>query len=230
MRTVISLFLGLCTFQAIAHDLWISHEGINYALHQGHAHSAHAGADVVPYNPVIVKNVLCAKPGGGENPLIFGKTYPVKFSGECCSVLVSLSSGYWTKTVWETKNVPKTGIAGVLKSWRSQEAIKRINMWTPGSAKPIGKGLEISPQSDPFKLGINDKLSILVTDNGKPMAGVPVAYQGDTRGVSGLDGLISIRIRKAGVQLISASMETPLSDGKADTIIRSTTLQFELPK
>jgi nickel transport protein len=59
---------------------------------------------------------------------------------------------------------------------------------------------------------------------------VPVAYGGDTRGVTGADGRIAIRLRQGGVQLIAASVETPLNDGKADVAIRGAILQFELPK
>ena len=214
----------------MAHDLWIERNGSNHTLHQGHAHSAHAGATVIPYDPGIIKNVLCLKAGGRAIPLPFTKNHPIKFTGDCTSVLASLSSGYWTKTAWETKNAPKTGINGVLKSWKSEESIKRVNLWTSASYHPLGKGLELTAISDPFKLAIGDKITVLVTDNGKPKAGVPVAYQGDTRGASGADGTVSLRIRKPGVQLITASFETPMADDKADILIRSTTLQFELAK
>ena len=230
MRHIVSLLLLVLCVPTLAHDLWINREGTSYTLHQGHAHSSHAGADVVLYDPSIVKSARCLKPTGGVKPLAIGKQHPVKLTGECAVVLVSLSSGYWTKTAWETRNAPKIGISGVQKSWQSEEAIKRIDRWMPTSAKPLGKGLEITPQADPFKLGLNDKLTVLVTDNGKPKSGVPVAYQGDTRGASGADGTVSLRIRHRGVQLISASLETPLLDGKADTLIRATALQFDLPK
>jgi nickel transport protein len=94
----------------------------------------------------------------------------------------------------------------------------------------MGTGLEITPTVDPFKVAIDDKLTVLVTENRKPKSGVPVAYQGETRGATGEDGRIAIRIRTGGMQLVSASIEVPLSDGKADTVIRATALQFELPK
>ena len=230
MRYTIPLLLGLYAYQALAHDLWLSKEGANHVLYQGHAHSAHAGAAVVPYDAAKVKSALCVRPAGGVKPITASKTYPVKFTGDCATVLVTLSSGYWTKTAWETKNTPKTGISGVLKSWKSEETIKRIDKWTNASAKPLGKGLEITPQSDPLKLRLNDKITVLVTENGKPKAGVPVAYQGDTRGSSGADGTVSVRIRRGGVQLIAASLETPLNDGKADSLIRATALQFDLHK
>lgn len=224
------LFSCLCAKHVLAHDLWISLDNKTYSLYQGHAHSTHTGDAVVPYNPNIVKSAYCAKQGADTTSLALSKTHPVKFSGNCDAVMVSLSSGHWTKTAWETKNIPKAGVSGILKSWRSEESIKRINRWSSESRKSFNKGFEITPLNDPFALNLNDKLVVKVTHNGKPVAGVPVAYQGDTRGNSGTDGTVTLRVRKSGVQLFSASLETPLNDGKADSLIRSTSLQFDLSK
>lgn len=96
--------------------------------------------------------------------------------------------------------------------------------------RPAGQGLEITPLRDPLTLGSGDKLSLLVTDDGRPVAGLPVAYGDDTRGVSGADGRIAIRLRHPGVQLITTTLETPLNDGKADRSLRSATLQFEIAR
>ena len=230
MTQYTALLLAALSLQATAHELWLEKTADGTLLYQGHRHSAHAGAEVVAYEPAAVHSATCLDAGGGSKSLVPGKAYPVKFSGDCTALLVSLSTGYWTKTAWETRNQPKTGIAGAIKSWRSEEAVKRIARWTPAGAQPLASGLEITPTSDPFKLASGDKLTVLVTENRQPRAGVPVAYQGDTRGVSGADGRIAIRIRQGGMQLISASVETPLADGKADTLVRATALQFELPQ
>ena len=230
MRYTLPLLFATFTSSVFAHNLWIDHDGINYTLYQGHLHSAHAGASVIPYNPVIVKKVACLKSKGDFKQISFTRTYPIRFSGKCDAVLISISSGYWVKTPWETKNLPKIGITNVLKSWKSEDVIKRVDRWSAANHNPSGKGLEITPQSNPFKISVNDKITVLVTENGKPMPGVPVAYQGNVRGMTGIDGLISLRIRTSGAQLISTSNETPLADGKADTLIRAATLQFNLPK
>jgi nickel transport protein len=225
-----AFLLAFLALPAIAHDLWLEKESAGYALYQGHRHSAHAGAEVVPYDPVAVKSATCLDASGGTKLLVVGKSHPVELTGDCVALLVSFSTGYWTKTAWETKNAPKAGIAGVIKSWLSEDAVKRIDRWTPAVAQPLSTGLEITPMTDPFKVAIDDKLTVLVTENKKPKSGVPVAYQGDTRGATGDDGKIAIRVRHGGMQLISASVEMPLADGKADTVIRATALQFELPK
>lgn len=225
-----TLLLVVLALPAAAHDLWLDKDSAGYALFQGHRHSAHAGAEVVPYEPGAVKGATCLDAGGGAKSPIPGKSHPVKLTGECAALLVAFSTGYWTKTAGETRNAPKTGVAGVMKSWLSEDAVKRIDRWTAAVAQPLGAGLEITPVTDPFRLVIDDKLTVLVTENRKPKSGVPVAYQGDTRGVTGDDGRIAIRIRQGGMQLISASIEAPLADGKADTVIRASALQFEVRK
>ncbi|MFA7387060.1 MAG: DUF4198 domain-containing protein [Thiohalobacteraceae bacterium] len=230
MRGFTFVVLMLAAFSVPAHELWLDKAGGRYTLFQGHRHAAHAGAEQAPYEPAAVKTAMCLGSDGASMSLVPGTGYPVVLTGDCAAVLVSFSTGYWTKTAWETRNVPKTGVAGVMKSWLSEDSVKRIDRWTQATALPIGAGLEITPASDPFKVAIGDKLIVIVTENKRPLAGVPVAYQGDVRGVTGRDGRIAIRLRQSGVQLISASTEVPLDDGKADIAIRATAVQFELPE
>jgi nickel transport protein len=226
-----ALLLGtLCALPALAHDLWLEREGKALVLQQGHKHSSHAGNESIPYEPGFVKAALCLGTDGGTKPLPPAKASPWKGGADCAALLVSVSSGYWSKTPWETKNLPKTEVQGTLRSWLSEESVKRIDRWTAAAAQTLGDGLEIVPLANPLALKPEDKLTVRVTDNRKPVAGVPVAYGGDTRGATGGDGTIAIRIRHGGVNLISASIETPLADGKADLRIRSTTLQFDLPQ
>ncbi len=213
---------------AFAHDLWLERDAAGYALLQGHRYSAHAGAETLTYDPAGVRDALCLGDDGKARLLPFGKTQPVRMTGSCAALLVRYSSGYWTKTAWETKNQPKTGVAGVVRSWRSEESVKRIDRWQPALAQPLGKDLELVPQSNPFLLKAGDKLVVVVSDAGKPVAGAAVAYAGETRGVTDDSGRIAIRLRQPGVQLIAASTEVPLNDGKADLSIRSTILQFEV--
>ena len=56
-----------------------------------------------------------------------------------------------------------------------------------------------------------------------------VAYDGEPRGATDGEGRINLRVRHGGLQQVSASIETPLNDGKADTLIRGATLNFMLP-
>lgn len=229
MRRILFL-LGFVASTAWSHDLWLEKEGNSYVLYQGHRHSAHGGADVVPYEPSTARGFTCIDSNGAAKELGAAKAYPAKVTGDCATLHATFSTGYWTKTAWETRNVPKTGISGVIKSWYSEESLKFVERWTHSSANPVGAGLEITPTANPLQLKAGDKLVVLITDGGKPVAGVPVAYAGDTRGASGADGKVAIRLRQGGLQLLGASLESPLTDGKADVAIRTSSIQFEIAK
>ena len=177
-----------------------------------------------------MKRFTCVDASGQARQLEGSKGYPAKAAGDCATLLVTFSTGYWTKTAWQTVNAPKTGITGIIKSWYSEESIKFVERWTSTSATPIGTGLEITPTQNPLQLKASEKLVVLVTEGGKPVSGVPVAYAGNTRGASGRDGKVSIRLRQGGLQLLEASQETPLTDGKADRLIRTASLEFEIPE
>jgi nickel transport protein len=224
-----SCLLSALALPVQAHDLWLERDGAGYTLYQGHKYSAHAGTETMAYDAAFVKDSRCLNAVGAVQALKTGQLSPWKARAECAALLVSASSGYWTKTPWETRNAAKTGFGDSLKSWLSEEAVKRIDAWTPGAALPLGDGLEITPLANPFSLKPGDKLTVLITERKRPRAGVPVAYGGETRGTSDDSGRIGIRIRHGGTQLLSASLETPLDDGKADSLMRAAFLLFELP-
>ncbi|MDR2239133.1 MAG: DUF4198 domain-containing protein [Zoogloeaceae bacterium] len=224
----VSLLLALALPTA-AHDLWLEKEADGYVLLQGHRTTAHAGAERVPYPANFARQAVCADERGGVKPLAIAPGYPARLGDDCAARQVTASSGYWTKTAWETRNAPKAGIAGVLKSWRAEESVKYIERWSAALARPLATGLEITPVNDPFRLGVGDRLTVRVTLDGKPRPDVPVAYDGATRGASGEDGTVVLKIRHGGLQMIAASLETPLDDGQADTLIQAATLNFALP-
>ena len=231
MCRYLPLLIALVALPAFAHDLWLERDAAGVTLYQGHKFSSHGGAETIPYDASFVKEAVGLDASGRTKPLPLAKQIPWRVAtADFSAIRIAASSGYWTKTPWETKNVPKTGVAGAIKSWLSEESVKRIDRWTPGADRPLSDGLEITPTVDPLALKPGDKLVVLVTEGGKPKAGVPVAYGSDTRGATGEDGRIAIRLRQGGMQLIAASIEVPLADGKADVAIRSAILQFEIAK
>jgi nickel transport protein len=226
----LSLVLLAAAGTVRAHDLWLEKEGAGLVLRQGHKYSAHAGAQSIPYEPGFVTGALCVDAAGAARTLAPAKVAPWKLAMDCDAVRVSVSSGYWTKTVWETKNLPKNQVPGAIKSWLSVESVKRVERWSGAAAQAGGDGLEITPLADPLTLKPEDKLTVRVSDDGKAKSGVAVAYGGDVRGATGPDGTIAIRLRHGGVNLVTASVETALADGKADLRIETATLQFDLPQ
>jgi nickel transport protein len=233
MRRVLIVFglfsAATLSSDAAGHDLWIEKQAGGYVLLQGHRHT-HSGSELVPYAPSTVKGFLCVDDSGTARQLPVAASYPARVTADCATLAATFSTGYWTKTPWGTTNVPRTGVSGVLRSWYSEESLKLVQRWTAASANAVGGGLEITPTTNPLQLKPGDKLVVLVTDGGKPVSGVPVAYAGETRGATGDDGKVSIRLRRSGLQLLQASRETPLADGKADFAIRAATVQFEIAK
>lgn len=224
LRTL--LLLSFATY-AQAHELWIERSGNVHTLAYGHAHSGHEGAKTLEYPAEQVKVASCFNSHGEEIKARRGRGSPVTLEGDCAASGFVLSSGYWSKTPYGTRNEAKAG--AVLDSWWSSESVKRINRWGSGLARPMFDTLELLPESDPLSLRPGDKLRLIAWHQGGPAAGVTVAYFGKPRGVSDAAGRINIRLQQAGFQRIEASLTQPLNDGRADRAIYSTSLQFELP-
>lgn len=218
--------LGISMVQA--HDLWLEKEGKLFSLYQGHHARSHGAPETVAYGKNFVGAARCLDERGNGRPLGITATAPWSASGDCAVLWLEVSSGYWSKTPWETKNVPKPEAPGAIKSWRSKDNLKRLDRWSPIAGLPLGDGLEILPTTDPLALKPGDKLVVRVIRAGQPVVGAVVAYHGDPRGETDPDGRIAIRLRHAGPQLISTSIELPLRDGKADVEILAATLQFDI--
>jgi nickel transport protein len=211
-----------------AHDLWIERNGPLHTLAFGHERSGHAGAKRLEYKPESVRQALCFGISGQTQPAELSRQYPVTLKGDCAASWFLLSSGYWSKTPYGTKNLPKTEAGAVMESWRSVEAIKRIDSWGDALTRPMTDELELVPKENPLSLKTGDKLRLRAFIQGEPAANVTVAYFGKPRGVSGADGVVNIRLNQPGLQLIEASLELPLNDGKADKTIHAASLQFEI--
>jgi nickel transport protein len=212
-----------------AHDLWIERDGAQHTLTYGHERSAHEGAKRLEYRPETVLRAQCFDDAGRERTAERGTGYPATLRGDCAASVFLLSSGYWSKTPYGTRNLPKTEAGVVLDSWRSVEAVKRIDRWSPALGRALTGELEIVPADNPLKLKSGDKLRLRVTFQGQPVGGATVAYFGKPRGVSAADGGLNIRLNRPGFQHIEASLEQPLGDGKADKTLHAATLQFETP-
>jgi nickel transport protein len=176
-----------------------------------------------------VQGVLCVGADGREAPAEVTRSYPVTVRGACAAVYALTSSGYWTKTVHGTRNVPRDAASAVVDSWLSFEGVKRLDGWGPSLAEPITQDLELVPLEDPLSLAPGDKLHLRATFRGQPRPGVVVAYDGKPRGESDAEGRVNIRLRERGLQLIRAGFSEALDWPKADRVVYATTLVFDLP-
>jgi nickel transport protein len=230
MRTpiVIGLGLVLACGHAAAHDLWLEREGEVYALHRGHRHSPHEGEPRIDYDPSIVQRVDCFDGDGSPVPLRIAPEYPVRVPDACAAVVVLTSSGYWTKTPFGTENEPRAHVEQAIRSWLSFEGVKRINAWHERFRRPLTGDLEIVPEEDPTSRRPGDKLKLWVSLSGEPVGGAVVAVDGRPRGRTEADGRLNVRLRRAGLQMIQASLTLPDTTGAADEVIRTTMLNFEI--
>lgn len=225
-----SLPLLLLPTMAASHDLWIERDttGGLLSLAYGHEGSGHTGAKRLEYKVEAVKQSTCFNASGLSVTAERGRAYPATLKGSCAATWFFLSSGYWSKTPYGTKNLPKNEAGATLSSWLSLESVKRIDAWSPALARPLTQEFELAPLENPLTLKSGDKLRVQAFFQGKPVAGVTLAYFGKPRGVTGADGKLNIRLKQPGLQLIQASLEQPLDDVQADKAIHASTLQFDI--
>lgn len=226
----IPAFLGVLVASpsVSAHDLWLERDGSAYALLYGHRHSGHAGPETIEYRPETVRQLICLDANGTRVSEGKKAAYPARLPGDCAAAYALLSSGHWTKTPYGTRNVPKDQVDVSLKSWVSFEGVKRIDRWGTGLARPVSGDLEVVPLDNPLALGDGDKLRLLITFQGGPVAGAVVAYDGKPRGETGADGLVNVKVRHGGIQAIEATLRRPLQSAQADEEVHTSTLTFDL--
>jgi nickel transport protein len=227
---LVVLVIALAAGSARAHDLWLEKDGGELRLQYGHKHSGHGGPTVLEYRVEWVREALCFDASGARIPFQAEEAYPFRMRGDCAAAHVSISSGYWTKTPYGTENVPKDEARMPVKSWLSHDSVKRIDHWAEPLAEPLAAGLELIPLEDPLRLRKGEKLHLRVTFDGKPVEDADVAYDGRPRGRPSPDGAINIRLRHGGFQVIQAGLTRALASEKADEVIYSTHLNFELPE
>ena len=226
MKLHITCLLASLSLPVLAHDLWVERSGASHTMAYGHERSAHDGAARLDLKSETVKAALCL---GADGQPVKAERRPLGLKGDCAASQFLVSSGYWSKTPYGTKNLPKAEAGAVLESWLSVETVKRIDRWGAALARPFGQELELAPTDDPLRLKAGDKLRVRAWFQGKPAVGVTVAYFGKPRGVTDEQGYVNVRLQQPGFQLLQGSLERPLNDGKADKAIHAAALQFELP-
>ena len=226
---IIFVFMFLSNSPAAAHDLWFAKEGSTCTLCYGHLESKTGEQKTIEYDPQNILKAQAFDLKGKEVQVTVNNQYPFTISEVPGPVVYALtSSGYWTKTPHGTKNVPKNKADMPVYSWLSYESVKRIDRWADALSLPLTEDLEITPLKNPIKLKKGKKIHLLVTFKGEPIEGVVVSYFDKPRGTSNSDGKINIKLKDSGPQLISASYKQEIQSEKADEIIYTTFLNFEV--
>lgn len=226
--TTAALFCLVLVGAPSCHEMWLEREGEILTLRYGHTGRTHGEAELKKYSPEDIVRVECFDAAGDTTACSVDLEYPVRITGTSAVTYVLTSSGYWTKTPFGTKRLPRDEAKSPLESWLSYESVKRIDEWGEGLRDPVTDDLEITALENPLDLKEGKKARLLVTLYGKPVAGVPVAYEGKPRGATDSRGRVNVRIKHGGLQLIQASHPEPADGVKADEIVRATTLVFEV--
>ncbi|MDO9695615.1 MAG: DUF4198 domain-containing protein [Candidatus Latescibacteria bacterium] len=214
---------------ACAHDVFWSAGADADTLLEGHlAGHSHGGAAAEPLEAVRVAWLATIGADGARREPPLPTAAPVTVPADGVADFALVDWGWWTKTAGGTVNRHPSEVAHPLQAWRSQETVKHLRGWHPALTAPLGRGLELTPLTDPQTLSRGDKLAVLVTLDGRPVAGAAVAYGDDTRGATGSDGLVNVRLRAAGLQVVRASLRRPDADLPRHEDVRTAVLTFDL--
>jgi nickel transport protein len=212
-----------------AHDFWIDQEGKEFLLIYGH------GTQREEFDFSRVKTVKAFGPGGREIEVRREKKgkalllQPVEPPSWIC---VEIDNGYWSKTIYGWKNLPKRKASRVVEAIRSFYYSKALIAWNDALQNPISIAqLDIVLLKNPYDVKAGDLLPIKVLYRGKPLAGIEMEGQNhEIISTTDKDGIARVRLIP-GPQLISLTHKDPLKDDPdADYLSCTATLTFEVGK
>ncbi len=224
MGRLLLFFLTFFYFSS-AHQLWIEKGQSGFVLHYGHRKAAEGEKKFIEYSAENIKRIICIK-NGSQEILHTQFSYPLTIPQKCDVIQIDFSTGYWTKTVNGTVNTDKNSAKSPIFSWYSYESVIYINRWNKNIL--LSDGLYIWSLKNPLKAKVGEKLRLKLFFDGKPVSDVPVAYDGKVLGLTDKDGRINIRVKHKGLQHIEATFRKKVNTKKADYIVYTTTLNFEV--
>jgi cobalt/nickel transport system permease protein len=215
--------------KALAHDFYIEKKGNELLLVFGH------GAKREEFDLNKVKQVRAFDSNGKEISAEKEKRSSgllLRTERSPSLLFAEIDNGYWSKTIYGWKNLPKRKASRVVESNRSLFYSKALLSWSEAAAKPLVDAvLDILPLENPFELRTGSLLPIRVICRGKPVSGVDVET-GDHQKMATTDkeGEAKILLTK-GYQLFSVSIKEPLkNDPDADYLSITSTLTFEVTR
>jgi len=211
-----------------AHDYWIEQDGARYAVVYGH------GDERLEYDPANVKKVSVYDAAGKSIAFqteVQGKVLAIKPAGPASVIVADLDSGYWSKTIYGWKHLPKRQASRIVEAVRSYHHSKSIVSWGDAAQKPMeDMKLDIVPQESPFDLKAGDMLPVRVVYGGKPLPGADVEGEHEKVAATDPDGIARVPLKKGRILLTVQHREPLKDDPDADFVSVTTTLTFEVSK
>jgi cobalt/nickel transport system permease protein len=217
------------TSTASAHDYLIEQKGQDLLLFYGHGNQA------MEFEAAKVSKLKAIDAQGRDLQIQKqkrDKALLLKIAGQPAVVMVEIDNGYWSKTIYGWKELPKRKASRVVEAIRSLYYTKVLLSWNGAVQEAAGSArLSIVPMENPFATRPGTQLPVRIMGNGKPLPGVEViGYDHARRGKTDNDGVIRIPIN-AGLNLVTVEYKEPIKDDPdADALSLTATLTFEVKK
>lgn len=212
-----------------AHDFWVERSGQGFLLIFGH------GDQKAEFDTSKVKAVKAFGPGGAEIEVRREKKGQGLFLQPLerpSWIFAEIDNGYWSKTIYGWRNLPKRKASRVVEAVHSFYYSKALVSWSDALQSPVSSAqLDIVLLKNPFELKAGDSFPIKVFYRGKPIAGVEVEGRDhEIVSTTDKDGMARVRMIR-GHQLISLSHKEPVKDDPdADYLSFTATLTIEVGK
>jgi nickel transport protein len=214
---------------AKAHEFWVEQKGGEFTLVYGH------GSNREEFDASKVKGITTLDAAGKAIEVQKekkGKGLLLKLPAAPAVIFVEIDNGYWSKTIYGWKELPKRKASRVVEAIRSYNYSKALFAWGSSAQKlPGDPKLDIIPMRNPFDLKSGDSLQIRVVCQGKPVPDAEVEGTDHQKvATTDKDGFTQLPLSK-GYQVITVTHKVPLKDDPdADFLSMTMTLTFEVKR
>jgi uncharacterized GH25 family protein len=225
---VVVLTVLTLSSQAMAHDFWLERQAGSFVLRYGHR-----GGEALPLDTAKVRSLTCRKDKGRPENLLssaVASANQLSLAATCTVVSAFLDGGFYSLTPDGEKNLPKSKVPDAVKSWRSKQFAKWIDIRSPLSAEAQGDALEIVPVTDLRKAKAGDKASFRVLLEGMPVPGAVLSMGHKPLGETDDQGEVRVKIRSADVESVSVTFRRPVKSPDADSEVFEASLTFEVAR
>lgn len=218
------LFMGM---ESKAHEFWIEPRGKEFALVFGH------GAHREEFDPTKIKDVKAFDQEGKLLEIkkeVKKKEVLLQPLGTPSLMIAIIDNGYWSKTIYGWRNLPKRKASRVVESIRSLNYSKVLLSWGDWVRQPIKEiPLDLILLRNPFHMKPGEMVTVKSIYEGKPLGGIDViGSDHNLLGKTNAEGEMNLPLVR-GPHRISISYKIPLKDDPdADFLHLTTTLSFEV--
>lgn len=212
-----------------AHDYWIEKKGPEFVLVFGHR------AERIEVDPSKIKTLKALGLQGKEIGLRKekkGKDLTLKPEESPSLLFVEIDDGYWSKTIYGWKNLPKRKASRVVESLRSIYYSKILLGWNEAVQKTLADSkLDILPLENPWGIRGGEFLKLRVLYQNRPISGLQLeGGEHQKLSVTNHEGIVKMQLLP-GHQVISVKYKEALkNDPDADHLSVTSTLSLEVPR